>query len=575
MRWGFVASSLALLGLIGLVAVWVKPVGTDRPEFLDIYPLKGMVCPGEEVPLKARIRFSGVSRPPLKLRVKFTQVFEEIGTSTIDVAGDETTFVWKTPSDPPEAGYGIEAELLSPEGRVFGRRSTAVDVGRDWTRKPRYGFLSDFGPDQVGQRARFEVMSRFHLNGLQFYDWMYRHSDYLPPAEEYRDPLNRAMSLGTVRDKIDLAREYGMASMAYTAIYGAPVDFYRRHPDWALYKGENDPVRLGDDFLVIMNPERGSPWRQHMVSEYRKIVTALPFDGIHLDQYGDPRFALAYPPEKGRTVDVGLEIPSLIDETKDAIEAVRPRSKVIFNNVGNWPVKDTASTKVDFVYTEVWPPYRFFQHLKELIDEGRKEGGGKAVVLAAYVSPKFVPSVLLTDAAIFASGGYHLELGEGVGMLRDPYFPKYMTMDPELEGRLRRYYDFAVRYQDLLYSGDLKERDLSEGGVEVKGAKTIDKGYFNAVWVIAKENPRYQVTHLINLLELESAEWNAPRQEGPKPLADVRVRITSPTKPKKAFFLSPDREEIGARSVPFDYEGGVVTLTLPGLEYWDLVVFQK
>lgn len=29
-------------------------------------------------------------------------------------------------------------------------------------------------------------MARFHLNGLQFYDWMYRHSDYLPPAAEYR-----------------------------------------------------------------------------------------------------------------------------------------------------------------------------------------------------------------------------------------------------------------------------------------------------------------------------------------------------------------------------------------------------
>ncbi|HCW50689.1 MAG TPA: hypothetical protein DGR79_01275 [Clostridiales bacterium] len=595
--WGLVVI-LGLGALGGLVAGRVMPLfgQAEAPQLVDVYPLVGMVAPGREVPLKVQVRFpapagegeagaapgaTAASTPPLTLRVRFTRLFEEIGATTVEVAGEETTFTWRVPADPPEAGYGVEVELVGPDGRVLGRRATAVDVGTDWTRKPRYGFVCDFGPDQVGRRDRFETMARFHLNGLQFYDWMYRHSEYLPPAEEYRDPLGRPMSLAAVRDKIRLAREHGMASMAYVAVYGAPVDFYLQHPDWALYTWDGTPATLGEDFLVIMNLERDSPWRAHMLSEYRKVMTALAFDGLHLDQYGDPKFALAYPPEEGRMVDVALELPSFINEAKDAVETARPGGKVIFNNVGNWPTRDTASSKVDAVYIEVWPPYRHFQHLKELIDEARAESEGKAVVLVAYIPPEFEPSVLLTDAVIFACGGFHLELGEGAGMLRGPYFPDYQALSPELEADLRRYYDFAVRYQELLYSADLEERDLSHGGVEVEGVRTGDKGYFNVVWAMVRENPRYQVTHLINLLGLQSAEWNAPRREPPDPLGSVRVRIASPVEPVRVFVLSPDRDAArtgagaGAQAVPFSYEDGVVTLTLPGLEYWDMVVFEK
>ena len=56
-------------------------------------------------------------------------------------------------------------------------------------------------------------------------------------------------------------------------------------------------------------------------------------------------------------------------------------------------------------------------------------GGGKPVIIAAYIHPERADNVRLANAVIFASGGYHLELGEPDAMLADPYFPRFGLMD--------------------------------------------------------------------------------------------------------------------------------------------------
>ncbi|MFZ5827178.1 MAG: glycoside hydrolase family 66 protein, partial [Bacillota bacterium] len=405
-----------------------------------IAPIQGMVKPGQPA------RFVvDVNRPwydPRPVTVRITRGLSVEPVATLTTRG--STVEWTPPAP---GGYGVTAAL----GKY--RASTAIDVGDDWTKRPRYGFLSDFGPQDAGQADRFGAMARYHLNGLQFYDWMYRHSDYLPPAEEFVDPLGRTLSRKVIQEKMALARQHGMAAMAYTAIYGAPREFFEQHREWALYTPAGHPITFGDGFLYIMNPEKGSPWFDHMVSEYGKIVREMGFDGIHLDQYGDPKSGFRYPGRGAKVVDIATAITHLIDATKAEIG---PDKATVFNDVGGWPLADTAPTTNDFVYIEVWPPHVNFEHLAELIRQGRRLSGGKPVVLAAYIDPAYEPSVLLTDAAIFANGGYHIELGEGNAMLADPYFPKYKPMSPELAEHLRRYYDVAVRYQDLLYGPDLK-----------------------------------------------------------------------------------------------------------------------
>ena len=128
--------------------------------------------------------------------------------------------------------------------------------------------------------------ARYHINGLQFYGWQYRHEQLLPPEDPYTDPLGRRLSLETVTRLIDAAHARNIAAMPYTAIYGATPAFYEQHPDWALFQADGVPFDFGDGFLKIMNPTPGSPWADHLLDQFAQVLDQTAFDGIHLDQYG-------------------------------------------------------------------------------------------------------------------------------------------------------------------------------------------------------------------------------------------------------------------------------------------------
>jgi dextranase len=305
-----------------------------------------------------------------------------------------------------------------------------------------------------------------------------------------------------------------------------------------------------------------------MISEYSKIVTQLPFDGIHLDQYGDPKWGFRYPGGEGSvSVDVSQGIVALIDATKGATGKT-----VIFNDVNGWPLNQTAPTTNDAIYIEVWPPNVTFNHLGDLIDQGRRASGGKPVVLAAYINPDYAPSVLLTDAVIFAKGGSHIELGEGGNLLADPYFPKYKPMSPELSEHLRRFYDVAVRYQDYLYAKDLREWTTV---VTVADTRVLTGGYFNGVWPVTRENDRFATLSLVNLNGLEDARWSGARTADPTVLERRQVTVEMAAAPKGLYLIDPDGADQTARPVKFTYGDGKVSFTLDRLAYWSLLVFEK
>ncbi len=384
------------------------------------------------------------------------------------------------------------------------------------------------------------------------------------------DLFGRLLSRDAVLSKIAEAHRHGMAAMAYTAAYAAPPEFGRQHPTWGLYDAMGQPIMFGDDFLGIMNPTSGSPWSAHILGEYRKIVTDLPFDGVHIDQYGEPRFGFAYPGgSEATTVDVASALAALIDATK---AAVGPNHAVMFNDVGGWPLEDTAPTQGDAVYIEVWPPYVHFEHLHQLIADGRRLSGGKPVILAAYIDPASEPSVLLTDAVIFASGGYHLELGEGDAMLADPYFPKYRRLSAGLRDQLRRYYDVAVRYQDLLYGPGLTDWNPD---VTVQGSQVLVGGYYNGVWALGRQDGAYRALSLINLNGLDSAAWKEPRTQGPTILERRRVTVAMKERPRAVYAIDPDGPDQSPRPVPFTYQDGAVSLTLERLAYWSILAFEN
>lgn len=108
-----------------------------------------------------------------------------------------------------------------------------------------------------------------------------------------------------------------------------------------------------------------------------------------------------------------------------------PEKQFIFNAVNNWPVDSVKKSREDCVYIEVWSPNDTYRDLYRLIAHARGTKDEKRVILAAYLNPfKIEPernlngsTAQLAMATIFASGGYHLLLGEEGSVLTEAYYP--------------------------------------------------------------------------------------------------------------------------------------------------------
>ena len=185
---------------------------------------------------------------------------------------------------------GLSIEVTSPTGRA----TTAIDVAPHWSSAPRYGFFSDFGPDEPEAESikRADALLRLHVNVVQFYDWMASHHSLVADADEFTDPLGRRLSHVVGRRKVDLAHERGMAALGYGALYGAEAEFSLERPDWLLYDGRRQPLTLADIFY-LQDFSTASPWRDWIEAQYESAVDNLGFDGIHIDQYGFPSALVA------------------------------------------------------------------------------------------------------------------------------------------------------------------------------------------------------------------------------------------------------------------------------------------
>jgi dextranase len=550
---------------------------TDKHMLLNIYPHKAFYRPGEVLHLVVEMMAQTETDVHLVAVIAFLSDETARLTKTVHLLAHETTTIelmWVPPLTAPR-GYGIDLCALDDAGLVLATASTAFDVLERWSQAPRYGFLTDFEPDRAGFDQTMRWLIKYHINGLQFYDWMYRHQQPLPPTEVFDDVLGRRLSLAVVEELIDAAHARGIAAMAYTAIYAAAVPFFQQHADWALLDVQGRPIPFGDDFLMIMNPAPGSPWTDHLQGQFAQVLEKTAFDGIHLDQYGEPK--VAYDVD-GNHLDLALVIPEFINLTKETAVEVRPDATVAFNCVDDWPIETVAQTRQDFVYIEVWPPHTSYQDLHTLIVDAQALSDGKPVVLAAYIDPARMRNVRLANAVVFASGGYHIELGEPGTMLADPYFPEYGLMNDELALVLRRYYDFVVRYEDVLA---LDARDATPAyarKVIVEGVRTDARQTDQEIWPIVRENDSAIALSLINVMGLESPEWNGSFLTDPPLQENLVLRFYTDRSPGRIWWATPDDDNLAARVLDFNTEkderGRYVTFRVPWLSWWDLIVLE-
>ena len=486
------------------------------------------------------------------------------------VGGDQTFSMAWIPQPIAPAGYGVDLSILAPDGALLASASTSFDVLDHWTQMPRYGFMTDFSPGRSDGPAALDQLNRYHINGLLFYDWMPRHEQFLADADPYRDPLGRELSRRTIDGLIAAARGLNMATMPYTTAYAASPDFSRQHPDWALFGVDGKPLTTGDNFLAFMDPRPDSPWTQYLLNQISRMLEKTGFDGVHLDQSGDPKTAYD---AHGRAFRLESVMAGLVDASRKVVTSRRREGAVVFNAAGNWPIETVAPSPQDFVYVEVRPPYTGFDSLRQLIVQGQSLGRGKPVVLAAYVDPQHERNVRLIDAVIFAGGGGHIELGEGDGLLCSSHHPRYGKVSPALAGVLRRYYDFAVRYENVIGPATTDAPRAYQDRIQIPGIPTSPGAPKDKVMILVRETPGYTAINLVNLLGVARPEWAVPLPTDPTPLDAFTLQLTGMNhRIKAAWLASPDGPDSSLQPLKFTQDDDRLALSLPGLAYWSMVL---
>lgn len=559
---------------------------------MDAYPLKAQFISNDEINIALEFLNSTEEHIDLNVFVKVERLLEtvEYHTSSVSLEHGEArkVIISLAPKDVDFEGYGADIYLLH-DGETVQEYSTSFDVVSDWRKATRYGFLSDFGTEDGDDGEDVKSLCKYHLNLVQFYDWMYRHDELVPPMREFTDLMGRKTNIDAVKQKVSFCHEYGMKAIAYGAVYAASTEFFKRHEAWGFYNSSGEVYNFIDIFR-IMNISPDSPWHGHIIGEYRNAVEKVGFDGIHMDTYGFPKTAVSRLNGEEKTEHLEELFPALINNTRKELEKVDPDLCLIFNNVGNWPVDTVAGAKQDAVYIEVWEPYERYHHIQQIIQWAKHYSKGKPVILAAYLKPFMQQesnspeearmSALLLTSIIAANGGYHMLLGEKDGILTQGYYVDYSKMDGVTAGKLRSYYDFIIRYSRILF--DKETRDVSMTHCRGDNLEYVFEnveyspyGEPGKVWVDIREKPGLKTVSFINLTNNGEDYWNKGKNN-PLVQNDIIVKVQVPKAPKHVYAASPDANH--GRPVLLDYlvwdgdRGKVLTVKITGLHIWSLLV---
>lgn len=524
---------------------------------MTLLPTKGMFHPGESVQVETRGSGDG--------DVVVLHLGDEVSRAPA-VAGGIVDL-----GPLPPGGYGLEWRAAA--GAVLAR--TAVDVRVDPRSRLRYGFTADFSPGRDAAGLA-ETVRRLHLTGVQFYDWAYRHADLLGGGPEYLDPLGRTIALETVRRLVAAVQDAGAAALGYAAVYAVGNDEWAQWQHDALLRADGSAWSLGD-FLRIVDPS-AADWLDHFTADLRASTDQVGFDGFHLDQYGYPKTARR---ADGAVVDVADAFDRMIAAVRTAL----PEARLVFNQVNDFPVWVTGSAEQDAVYIEPWEPQTTLASLATLVERAKAAGEGRPVVLAAYQhvydeadAAGADRAAALTMATLFSHGATQLLVGEADRILVDPYYVRNHRVESSTADLLRRWYDFAVEYDELLFEPAIADVTAAYAGaynddldVTYADAPVATGCRAGAVWRrITKIGDRL-VLHLINLTGQDDDQWDAPRRPfGATGAGTLRVRSVAGAVPRVRV-ADPDTMP-RLVDVPVDLDADAATATLPPVGAWQVVV---
>ncbi|GGJ47412.1 glycoside hydrolase family 66 protein [Deinococcus roseus] len=515
-------------------------------------------------------------------------------------ASTTLTFTW-TPPSTDFKGYLVESWVRNAAGNILDNGSVAVDVSSNWTKFPRYGYVSEFGSGLDAGNLMWR-MKNYHINAVQFYDWQWQHHRPYSANSSWKEMANRDVLGSTVTALIDSGHSFNMLAMNYNLIGGGYDNYWSdgsgAQVGWGLFKNDHASTPADQDLhplpagwatqkLYQFNPANTN-WQTYIFNEEKKVFNNFAFDGWHIDSLGDrgPLWTWDHQP-----VDLKSTFVPFINAAKTNLQ-----KRMVFNNVATYGLDDTAlSASVDVVYTELWDDsfsddYADFNTIADRI----RAKTSKGIVFPAYMNRDYcnstpdgttrffnTPSILLTNAAIFASGATHLELGDGENLLCTEYFPnKKLQMSSELKNAQLDFYTFQTAYENLLMDG----AQTSTLRTDVTGVPSSTTGAAGAVWKLRKQKTGFDILHLINFKNNLSSKWRDNTASYPVPtvLNNLPIKMYysgSLASGKTLWVASPDRDHGKAYNVSYtqgaDSGGKYVSFTVPSLKYWTMAYLER
>lgn len=540
---------------------------------------KACYAPGEAV------SFSLNALPEGKATIRYQHLGKTISEQTLS----SLTWTWQPPTEDYQ-GYMAELHGVS-DGKDTIYSTIGIDVSSNPARFPRNGFLSSYG--NMSKKDIETVMNdlnRYHINYVQFQDWHWKHHHPLggsvtQPMEVWTDIISRNCYRSTVQGYIDEAHKRGMLTLYYNLLYGVLEDYQSDgvSSEWLVYtdKQHRNPDKhpLGSPFkssIYIANPHNAD-WCDYISARNDEVFAVFNFDGWQIDQLGGRGTIYDY---NGANVD----LPSAFGNFINKMKADQPTKSLVMNAVGQYGQQgQIASAPVDFCYTEVWDHsntngYAIFS---DIITNNYDWSNGKQTVLAAYLNYQYgrkgrgwfnTPGIIMGTAAAMAWGGTILQMGEH--MLCNEYFPHdNLSMSGELKRAMIAYYDFTVAYENLLREGD----NSTWFGVDATSSKAIFNQWppvKNQIATVGRHVGERDAIHMLSYRNATHLDWcdtNGDQGE-PDLINDMDVTISLSRQPVRVWFASPDYQQGAAIEMDFDYANGQLTLVLPAIKYYSMIV---
>ena len=563
----------------------------------DVVMDKARYLPGEKPVLT--VTLCAEKDAQVELTVKATRLTQTVceGTRTVLLKAGEPvrqTFSLILPETDFTA-YAVEIYVKEVDETVD-TAMTAAEVASDWSRYPRYGYLTNYtAQTDAALDAAIERLNRYHITGLFFYDVLDRHDRPLAgtaeaPAATWQTLARQNASFDTVKGLIDRGHARGMNSYLYNLLFGAYQDYEAQGiaREWGLFKdangGQQDyhgelPGAWETQRIYLFNPANKN-WQDHYLKVTKDALDVFGYDGVQTDSLGSR--GTVYDAQ-GNEVDLAEAYVPLLNRLHDELG-----TRVIFNPVSGYGMTQAlAQTDYDICYEEFWPwDGEGYKDLRDAVFRLKSQMGGadKGIVIAAYMDKDNrrgtfnPPGILLTDAVLMASGAAHLELGD-TGMLKSEYYPGgTLAIGDGLNAALQRYYSFFVAYENLLRDNafTLSEKQTRIGLKRIPADPEPD-----AVWCINRENAAGEMLlSFINLKGVSDLRWADAdgAQVMPEKQTGLRVKQYVAEKPAHVYLASPDGSGV-MEEIPFlsgaDVKGRYITFVLPELEIWDFVYLSK